>query len=416
MLVEYVGYFQGGNSFWRVRKRQFGAHLFKTWISAFVYTVKTMRTFVFLVILLTTASSGVTARFSIQLVTSGSDPIVECLQRILSPNKFSGTVLIAKEQVVLVNQAYGTGITTDTRFYIASISKQFVAAALLKLQERHRLNVDDEISKYFSNVPQDKTHITIHMLLTHTSGLPQVYAADGIADREKAIRAVLAEPLKSAPGTQFGYTNDGYSLLAALVEVAAAEPFETFVRREILDPAGLDQTGFWGDPSVRGGEIAPMLRPIDVTPNWGFRGATGMYSTVRDLYRWTQKLLNHQILSKGSTDQMLKPYVTTSAGEYGYGWFNSKTNRGVTDLWTAGYEDFGHNGIIHVYGTGVVSVVLTNSGDIAGAPARALASDAIEKTLVDGLSCDSKVARRVMVGPPDRNARTSQPAFAWPLP
>ena len=294
---------------------------------------------------------------------------------------FSGVVLVAHDGKIF-QQAYGSGIAPETRFYIASISKQFAAAAILRLEEQNKLHVGDEISRYITDTPPDKAHITIHQLLTHTSGLPGNYAADGIVDRTEAMRAVLAEPLKSRPGERFGYTNEGYSLVAGIIEIASHESFETYVRREILAPAGLAQTGFWGEPVRDGLPLAPTLKTIAPKPNWGFRGATGMYSTASDLHRWTRALLDGKVLSKEDTDRMLHSYAQTSRGGYGYGWFNSTTSQGVADLWTAGLEDFGHSGLIHVYGSGAISVVLTNAGEIGGMLAREVASSAIESALL----------------------------------
>jgi len=304
----------------------------------------------------------------------------ECLQRELVPRGFAGAVLVGDRDATHFQQSYGQGLTSETKFYIASISKQFAAIAVLKLQEGGRLSVADEISKFLPAVPVDKTHITLHELLTHTSGLPQQYAADGIVDRGAAIRAVLAEPLQSAPGEKFRYTNDGYNLVAAIIEITARQPYEAFLRRELLDPIGLADTGFWGEPTTHGALIAPTMRPIEPTPNWGFRGATGMYSTTTDLYRWTRALLDHRILSSATTNALLQPYVSTSAGDYGYGWFTSATPQG-NKLWTAGYEDFGHSGIVTAYPGGRISVVLSSAGEVGGKPARDVANAAIDRAL-----------------------------------
>jgi CubicO group peptidase (beta-lactamase class C family) len=337
--------------------------------------------------LLVAALSALPAQQAVAPAVPAGAVFSRCLSTLAAAKGFSGAVLVAQTpggspprvSGRLDQWGYGAGISPDTKFYIASISKQFVAAALLKLAEAHRLRLDDPISKFIAPVPADKAGITLAQLLTHTSGLPQQYAADGIADREKAVQAVLAETLKTSPGAQFGYSNDGYSLLAAIVEIAAGEPYEMFVRRELLVPTGLASTGFWGDTVSTGPPIAPTIKPVMPIPNWGFRGATGMYSTVSDLYRWTRALVDHRILTADSTGQMLRPHVSTSRGGYGYGWFTSKTETGVDDLWTAGYEDFGHNGIIHVYGNGLVAIVLTNAGDLAGGPARDVADNEIAR-------------------------------------
>jgi CubicO group peptidase (beta-lactamase class C family) len=336
-----------------------------------------------LVVVASGASFSPTQQQGAQPPTGLGGRIHSCLQQTTPSTGFSGTVLVANKGVVELQHAYGPGVTADTKFYIASISKQFTAAAILRLQEKGRLCVHDEITRFLQGVPADKTHITLHQLLTHTSGLPHKYAADGVTERAQAIRAILALPLRSAPGEAFGYSNDGYTLLAAIVEIAAGEPFEQFMRRELLAPAQLVDTGFWGDPIRTGSPIAPTMSPVDTKPSWGFRGATGMYSAVSDLYRWVRALLDHRILRKESVDQMMRAYTTTSRGAYGYGWFTSKTRQGIPKSWTAGYEDFGHSGLINVYESGAVSVILTNGADVDGEHAREAPSRQIESALFD---------------------------------
>ena len=213
-----------------------------------------------------------------QCVSAGeSKRIDEAVVRLVGRG-FSGSVLVARHESVILHEGYGwldrahtLRVSPDTKFYIASISKQFAAAAILRLQEQGRLTVGDLINKYLTGVPADKAAITIHSLLTHTSGLGQAYAADGITNRDEAVRRVLAAPFKVKPGT-FNYTNDGYSLIAAIVEVAAQQPFETYLREQILRPAGLTSTGFWADP-LRAAEpqIAPTLKVIHAVANWGDR-------------------------------------------------------------------------------------------------------------------------------------------------
>ena len=127
-----------------------------------------------------------------------------CLREKLDSQGFSGAVLVADGKTIELDQGYGPGITTHTSFYIASITKQFTAAAILRLEERGRLSVKDLIGRYLKDVPPDKAGITIHHLLTHTSGLAQNYAADGIANRDEAVKALLKGPLKSSPASDLG--------------------------------------------------------------------------------------------------------------------------------------------------------------------------------------------------------------------
>jgi CubicO group peptidase (beta-lactamase class C family) len=302
---------------------------------------------------------------------------------------FSGSVLVSRGKKILLHEGYGWAdlkksarVEGETRFYIASITKQFTAAAVLRLEEQGRLGVGDGVGKYLKDVPAEKAGITIHQLLTHTSGLAQNYAADGIKDRDEAVRVILKAPLKSSPGEQFRYTNDGYNLLAVIVEVASGETYESFLRRHLLRPAGMSRTGFWGDAPAKGErpvahtlkEIGPDIR----SPNWGFRGATGMISTVGDLYKWHRALSSDRVLKASSRVKLLSPHVTTPRGGYGYGWFTSEPRRGLKAVWTSGAEGFGHNAIIKTYPDGTAIIVASNAGTISGTLARDVVSAGLE--------------------------------------
>jgi CubicO group peptidase (beta-lactamase class C family) len=307
---------------------------------------------------------------------------------------FNGAVLVARGGKVLLEEGYGWAdlkktarVGRGTRFYVASITKQFTAAAVLRLEEQGRLRTDDAIGKYLADVPPDKAAVTIHQLLTHTSGLAQAYAADGISDRAEAVRALLKAPLKSPPGAQFRYTNDGYNLLAVIVEVASGQTYEEYLRRHLLRPAGMSQTGFWGDAHP----TAATLREIgaDVRrPNWGFRGATGMTSTVGDLYKWHRALGSGKVLKPTARAKLLTPYVNTPRGGYGYGWFTSEA-KGLKVVWTSGAEDFGHNAIIKTYADGTVVIVASNAGTINGAMARDFIGNGLEGIIFGGHAPDS---------------------------
>lgn len=312
------------------------------------------------------------------------------LNEITVNKGFSGTVLIAKGNKILLNQGYGFAdlrktakVKSETKFYIASITKQFTASAILKLEEQGKLKTTDFIGKYFKDIPPDKSAVTIHHLLTHTSGIAQNYTADGIINRDEMVKAVLAEPLKNPIGEKFGYGNDGYSLLAAIVEIASGQTYETFIKQNLLKTAKMKNTGFWGEKNGLIAETKVAISADMKMPNWGFRGGVGMYSVATDLYKWQQALFADQILSKKEREKLLTPNNQISKGMHAYGWYISELKSGTKYHWTAGYEDFGHNGIVKVYDDKTVIIVLTNSGDIDEKPARDLVSNGLEQIIFD---------------------------------
>ncbi|HJQ38897.1 MAG TPA: serine hydrolase domain-containing protein, partial [Thermoanaerobaculia bacterium] len=237
---------------------------------------------------------------------------------------FDGKVVVAKHGKVLVDGAYGfadreRGIRNDrdTVFGIASQTKQFTAAAILML----KLNVDDPITKFLNDVPEDKRDITLHQLLTHTSGLMQGDIVPDFAEitPDELIRKILASERKP-PGV-WRYSNAGYTLLAAIIERASGKPYATFLRDAIFAPNGMRNSGVIGFDVPRKRAIAYRgLNPQRTWKvNWRTWGGGDVFSTARDLYRW------ELVLRSGRFAKMFQPYVKLpdSEDQYGYGWFIS---------------------------------------------------------------------------------------------
>ncbi|MGH7597255.1 MAG: serine hydrolase domain-containing protein, partial [bacterium] len=167
---------------------------------------------------------------------------------------FSGAMLVAQKGKIILHKGYGWAdmargipITNATVFDIASLTKQFTAAAILKLEVQNRLKIGDRLSKFLSNVPKDKAGITLHHLLAHTAGLPAELAHEDNFTRERFIAAVLRAPLKTRPGQKYSYSNLGYTLLAAIIEMVSGQSYETFLAKELFEPAGMRHTGFYLD-------------------------------------------------------------------------------------------------------------------------------------------------------------------------
>jgi CubicO group peptidase (beta-lactamase class C family) len=297
---------------------------------------------------------------------------------------FSGVVLVARGDTLLLHKAYaapGSRSRPDVlAFWLASNSKQFTAAAILRLQEMKRLRVRDSIGHFFPNVPADKQAITIHQLLTHTSGLPHAYAADGVQSRSEAVGRILALALRSPPGQRYSYSNDGYTLLAAIVDLASGVGFDTFLERSIFRPAGLHHTGLWGREKSR---IAPVADPrltAAIPPtvyrngksvgNWGYRGASGAYATAADIHRWIQSLRSGRVLAPATVDTLLGHHFLVDADSTGqsfaaYGW-RTEVMRGSDFSYShTGNEDWlGHNSVVRFDPAGHIAIVLSSSGSI----------------------------------------------------
>jgi len=269
-------------------------------------------------------------------------PLGEKLDRWLVAADFRGNVLVSKGGTVLLRKGYGladreNGVpyTADTVFDVGSITKQFTAAAILKLEMQGKLHVEDPIGKYFPAVPDDKKTITLHHLLTHTSGLESDFAGDyDPVSRDEYVKRILASKLRSKPGEEYFYANSGYSLLGAVVEIASGKPYEQYLRENLFLPAGMRDTGYklpeWPQAKVavgyhdgkRWGRINE--KPWDKDgPYWALRANGGISSTLDDLLRWHVALTGDTVLSAAEKEKMFRRQVPEGPGAdtyYGYGW------------------------------------------------------------------------------------------------
>jgi CubicO group peptidase (beta-lactamase class C family) len=222
---------------------------------------------------------------------------------------FHGVIRIEERGRVVVSEGVGENgerLDEGTRYWIASISKSFTATLIFRLAQEGAPRMSDSLAMFFPDAPADKRSITIEQLLTHTSGLPNKYAAEGIVDRDEAARRILDLPLRHAPGEAFGYTNDGYSLLAVIAEIEGKAPFGELLERKILGPARMRDTGLW--PSAPGRKaILPLsvtLPPEKARENWGYKGPEGICSNAAGLASWMHALLDGKILEADTLQAM----------------------------------------------------------------------------------------------------------------
>jgi CubicO group peptidase (beta-lactamase class C family) len=279
------------------------------------------------------------------------DPSVEEFLDDTLPDGTSGTVVAARDVEIAHCRGFGladreakVAAGCDTAYDIMSMTKQFTAAAILKLEMMGKLSVSDPMSEFVGPVPDDKRAITVHHLLTHTSGLTDQLGGDYEAlSREEMLDGALESELRSAPGTEYSYSNLGYSILAAIVEKASGTSYERFLASHLFEPAGMKQTGYvlpaWKPDQVaveydENGE--PKGKPFDHPwaedgPYWNLRGNGGLLSTARDMFRWHAALEGDQVLSESAKAKMFEPHVPEEEGGdsyYGYGWVVSPTDEG----------------------------------------------------------------------------------------
>jgi len=302
---------------------------------------------------------------------------------------FEGAALVAWNGHVVLSSGYGTAFlptgepnTPHTKFFIGSITKQFTAAAILKLNEQGLVDLHAPISRYLPEYPRPNgDRITIHHLLTHTSGTPE-YAQDLAVVLRRTQPMLPAElmsrfagrPLEFEPGTRFKYSNSGYIVLGAIIERVSGQSYEAYLHRRIFKPAGMISSGYArreaGLPErAEGYTLGDERRLVSAIPLHFsvLHSAGALYSTVEDMLKWNNALHSHEVLDQQSLDFMF----TAHAGNYGYGWFVD-TLWGTRHAYHGGFLD-GFNVYIDDWewmGDRLCIVVFSNDDD---APVRKIA-------------------------------------------
>ena len=197
-------------------------------------------------------------------------------------------------------------------FDLGSLTKQLTATAILRLEADGLLSVDDPVGRHLDGLTPEQERITLHQLLTHTAGLPEALGDDGdVIDRQGFIDLVAATPLDRPPGQEYAYSNVGYSLLAAVIEVVTGRSYDEHLQEEVLEPAGLTSTGY-RLPDLDERDLAVgydgdrrIGRPTELPwaddgPYWHLRGNGGILSTAEDVHRWHLALLGDRILDDAS--------------------------------------------------------------------------------------------------------------------
>ncbi len=229
----------------------------------------------------------------------------QVVQTYVQDKTFMGAVLVARGGDVILSKGYGSANlewsvpnSPPTKFRLGSITKQFTAAAILLLQERGKLTLDDPISTYVADVPREWEKITIFNLLTHTSGIPNFtnlpeYSTLKLADTPvaKTIVTVRDKPLDFFPGEKMIYSNSGYLVLGHIIERVSGVSYEKFVADNIFTPLGMKDSGYDSNTAIIPRRAAGYMPSPDGPVNAGFvhmsipHAAGALYSTTEDLLR-----------------------------------------------------------------------------------------------------------------------------------
>ncbi|MFH1196330.1 MAG: serine hydrolase domain-containing protein [bacterium] len=258
------------------------------------------------------------------------------LAPLLAEDLISGSILIAKGGQILISKGYGIAnreydikCAAETKYRLASCSKQFTSMAIMMLEEKGLLSTQDTLSKFIPDYPNGNK-ITIHHLLTHTSGvinyssLPDHYETWTKSHTiQQVIDRFKNKPLNFEPGEKFEYSNSGYVLLALIIEKVSGKPYEEFLTENIFKPLGMNDTGIdthtkiIKDRAIGHYNSGDGITQADYLYVQYTNGAGSIYSTVNDMYKWDKALYTDKLISRKSIEKMFTPYKDT----YAYGWF-----------------------------------------------------------------------------------------------
>ena len=269
----------------------------------------------------------------------------------LAHGSFSGIIFVAQKGKVLINQGYGLADreldvpnAPQTKYAIGSMTKAFTAMGIMILQERGQLSVQDPICNYIADCPATWKPITLHHLLTHTSGIhnyTDLYTE--LRDEinicreykpEEAIVFFKDLPLDFTPSSHWSYSNSGYFLLGMVIEKVSGESYETFIQKNILQPLGMSESGYDRASAIVKDRASgysinrPNLDAVNASC-WDVSlkyAAGGLYSTVGDLYKWDQALYTDELISQETMNIIFTSAVSIPGGGglYGYGWIISE--------------------------------------------------------------------------------------------
>lgn len=258
--------------------------------------------------------------------------------------QFNGSVLVAENGVVIFKKGFGLASKEwnasnqpDTKFQIASLTKQFTAMIVMQLIEQRKISLDGKISDYLSDYPKDKgSRITIRHLLSHTSGIPNYTDLPGWSAMSRQSYAptefikVFADlNLEFEPGSKFKYSNSGYYLLGVIIEKVTGKSFGKVLRENILSPLNMRNTGYASSRTVISNQAFGYERlPAGLYEKAPYQDLStafsegGMYSTVEDLYLWDRGLYSDSLLSAKYKDILFNPNLAN----YAFGWVVGKAS------------------------------------------------------------------------------------------
>lgn len=266
---------------------------------------------------------------------SHTEAIDHFISSVQERGVFNGTILVVEDGEVIYEGAHGYAdfetqrmLNVESNFYLASVSNQFTAMAIMMLKEMDSLSYDDPLNKFFPDFPDYADGVTIRHLMTHTSGIPDHFNLGsykpGLTNNDVLEILYTVEELNFRPGRRFSYSNSGYVLLAMIAEKAAGKHYHQFMRQKIFGPLGMDRTLIYDESKPEIDNRAVGYNPFGEKDDYNIltTGSGGMFSNVRDLYKWEQALYTNKMVSQETLKDAYTPYELNdhAISNYGFGW------------------------------------------------------------------------------------------------
>ncbi|KEO91784.1 hypothetical protein EH31_03680 [Erythrobacter longus] len=298
--------------------------------------------------------------FAVQ--AQSTEELTEMVEVEAASGAYMGSVLVARGDEVLLDQAWGSANlewdianTSDTRFRIGSVTKQFTAVSILLLQERGLINIEDPISKYIEDAPESWAKITVRDLLQHTSGIPNLTSLDSFGtqkflptSQDELIATFSGLPLEFEPNSEWRYSNSNFVLLSRMVETASKMSYQDFVKTNLFDPLGMKSTGIDRSAEILPKRAAGYSPSDDGIINAEYvnmaipTGAGALYSSTGDLLKWQRGLFGGKVLSEASMTQLTTPseFEAVAGAKYALGLLVTDTPEGRSIWHGGGIEGF----------------------------------------------------------------------------
>lgn len=267
---------------------------------------------------------------------------------------FNGSILVADKGEIIYKKGFGFANAEwdilnapDTKFRLGSITKQFTSMLIMQLVEKGKIKIEDKISDYLSYFRKDiGEKVTIHHLLTHTSGIPSYTSRPGFFENDSRdpykpqefIEKFCSGDLEFEPGTQFRYNNSGYFILGAIIEEITKMSYEEALSKNIFEPLGMKNTGYDHWETILSRRATGYSREFKELTNSPYLdmslpyAAGSLYSTVEDLYLWDRAIASNKILSEKYSAMIFTPHVEALGANYAYGWSVGKMHiEGIKD-------------------------------------------------------------------------------------